>query len=297
MNNKKRISVQKHIIAVHIFIILNMCTISSILSGYAQTGPKMTITSWACYYGDNPKDLKKLEQYDLVIIEPDILHFTPPINTKTRYIGYVSIGEAERFRWYWHLIEGREFILWENEHWKDDFLIDIRSSLWQDLLLEKIIPKIINKGYSGLFFDTIDTPLYLEEIDPEKFKGSAAAVGLLIKRIREKYPQLILVSNNGLRGLKHFGAYIDIFLIEGLHTTYDFVKKNYAIADTSWSRQRTGFLDEHEHLVHGKPILVIDYMLPDQAELRKYSLQRCTQRGFLPYHTTVELNVLFDTPQ
>ncbi|MBF0431480.1 MAG: endo alpha-1,4 polygalactosaminidase [Fibrobacteria bacterium] len=257
-----------------------------------QTKNNMEVEKWACYYGEDSSSLARLEEYDLVVMEPD--HgFTPPENTRTLYVGYVSLGEAEKFRWYWKEIEGRDFILWENENWKDDYLIDIRSSEWQDFLVKRIIPKIIAKGYEGLFFDTIDTPLFLEEKDSEKFAGSAVALGTLIKRIRETFPDLVLVSNNGLRAVTHIGAYVDVFVLESMFTTYDFESKNYGKADSSWRKKRIGQINANKELFAGKPVLVIDYADPGDKALKDWSGAECKKRGFVPYHTTIDLQKLF----
>lgn len=277
---------------------LNICVTQSLYST-TMNSPKLTsqsVKKWACYYGDKPELLQKLENYNLVIMEPDIQNFTPPEKTKTSYIGYVSLGEAERFRWYWYHIEGKEFILWENKNWKDDFIIDIRSIAWQNLLIDKIIPKILKKGYHGLFFDTIDTPIYLEEKDPEKYKGSVMALGRLIYRIRKKYPDITLISNNGLRAIEHFGAYIDVFLIEGLNTTYDFNKKIYKAADVEWRNHRLSLISKNRELIKEKPVIVIDYLLQNQNKLRQLSLNICNENGLIPYHTTVDLHTLFPSP-
>ena len=281
-----------------ILFLLKFCLTQSPYSNTMNSSKKKyrSFKHWACYYGDKPELLKKLENYDLVIMEPDIENFTPPEKTKTTYIGYVSLGEAERFRWYWYHIEGKKFILWENKNWKDDFIIDIRSIEWQNLLVEKIIPRILKKGYHGLFFDTIDTPIYLEERNPKKFKGSVEALAYLIHRIRKKYPEIILISNNGLRAIEHFGTHIDIFLIEGLNTTYDFKRKKYKIADIDWRNHRLSLIHKNRELINQKPVIVIDYLLKTQNYLRNLSLNICKENGLIPYHTTVDLHSLFPSP-
>ncbi|MGD9200180.1 MAG: endo alpha-1,4 polygalactosaminidase [Chitinispirillia bacterium] len=281
-----------------IILLLKLCFNQYLYSSTMDSSKKnhQSVKNWACYYGDNPELLKKLENYNLVIMEPDIDNFTPPEKTKTTYIGYVSLGEAERFRWYWYHIEGKKFILWENKNWKDDYIIDIRSLEWQNLLVEKIIPKILKKGYQGLFFDTIDTPIYLEEKDPEKYRGSVEALADLIYRIRKKYPKITLISNNGLRAIEHFGAHIDIFLIEGLNTTYDFKRKKYKTADIDWRNHRLSLIRNNRDLIKGKPVIVIDYLLQKQDNLRNISLIICKEHGLIPYHTTVDLHSLFPSP-
>ncbi len=274
-------------------ILTIICVFGIIQCGSTKLRKSINIKKWACYYGSDSTSFPKLENYDLVVLEPDHASFTPPQNTRTLYIGYVSLGEAEKFRWYWPEIEGRDYILWENENWKDDFLIDIRSEEWQDFLIKRIIPKIINKGYEGLFFDTIDTPIFLEEKDKEKFAGSIAAMAGLIRRIRETFPELVLVSNNGIRAVEAIGPFIDIFVLESLYTTYDFSSKAYGRADSSWRDLRLDWLSIHEGVTAGKPILVIDYMKPGDKTLAGFSKQECDKHGFIPYHTTVDLHELF----
>lgn len=246
------------------------------------------VSTWACYYGHNRETLNQMEKFDLAIIEPD-QDFLPPKESKTTYIAYVSLGEVGNYRSYWKDIEHKNIILWENKNWKDAFLVDIRSYVWRDIILTKIIPEIVEKGYSGLFFDTIDTPIHLEETDPMRFRGSIDAVIELITSIRKTFPQLQLYSNNGLKIVDKFASYVDGFVLESLFTTYDFTTKEYKVVEPGWRNSRIALLQNALKSVENKNVLVIDYCKSANDTLRSYSKRECKKHGFIPYNTTIDL--------
>ncbi|MFH1760911.1 MAG: endo alpha-1,4 polygalactosaminidase, partial [bacterium] len=247
------------LLTTFLFVIISILLLSCTVF-LGKNRKSININSWACFYGEDSLNLSKLMNYDLVIMEPDISGYTPPIQGKTIYIGYISIGEAESFRWYWPQVKDSDFLLWENKNWKNDYLIDIRSGVWQDILIRQVIPHIISKGFKGLFFDTIDTPIFLEEENGQKFRGSTKALVKFIRRVRKTFPDLILISNNGLKAVSSFGKYMDLLVVESLNTTYDFQDKKYKKADLSWRNVRlnhlNNFLEKHGNM----PVLVIDYL-------------------------------------
>ncbi len=249
--------------------------------------------SWACYYGKDPEVLRNLNECHIAVVEPDISGFFPPVNSGTLFAGYVSIGEAEKFRWYWPLIENSDFIGPENENWENDFFVDIRSRKWRELLIRRIIPKILSKGYKALFFDTIDSPLFLEEKYPLKYKGCEDSLASFIAEVKETFPEIILISNNGMRAVKKIGKFFDVYCLEGLNTAYDFDTGTYNKTDENWRKKRIGFIKNNPEITSGKPVLVLDYMENKESRLREYSLIECRKHGFLPFHSEISLKEYF----
>ena len=50
-------------------------------------------------------------------------------------------------------------------------IVDVRSDVWRNLLLNDIIPSILKNGYQGIFLDTLDSAEALERQDPVKSKA------------------------------------------------------------------------------------------------------------------------------
>ncbi|MFH0919156.1 MAG: endo alpha-1,4 polygalactosaminidase [Fibrobacterota bacterium] len=267
-----------------------------LLSGCAffrNSHKPLRIQRWACYYGSDSTLLSQLPRYDLVVVEPDHAGVKPPADAKTLYAAYLSIGEAEKFRWYWSEVERMDgVVLYQNGNWKDDWFVDIRKAAWQDFLITRVIPKIIDQGYRGLFFDTIDSPLFLEADDPRKFSGSADAVTAFVKRVRETFPDLILISNNGLAILNRIAPYVNALTVESLNTTFRFSDKQYLRTPSELRNQRLQWLANAAETLRGKPVLVIDYMAPGQHDLADYSRTECARLGFIPFQAEIGLHSL-----
>ena len=77
-------------------------------------------------------------------------------------LGYLSVGEADRNRREADGVRGQGFLVEPNPDWPDNVRVDIRDPRWQELLLEREVPRLLARGFDGLMLDTIDTAPYLE---------------------------------------------------------------------------------------------------------------------------------------
>ncbi|PKK89661.1 MAG: hypothetical protein CVV64_13365 [Candidatus Wallbacteria bacterium HGW-Wallbacteria-1] len=181
---------------------------------------------YVCYYGPETTELKNCS---LAILEPANWN-RKAINLlkadQISVIGYCSIGEAaeteaaELFRNHgqtWGLDLDGNGNADLNGIWKSVYG-DSRSQIWRDHVLKKI-DKLLNMGFQGVFLDTIDTC----DLSPEQ----PLAMAGLIREIRYRNPDIILIGNRG------FGAYradpailndkvIDGVMFECFTTIHDF---------------------------------------------------------------------------
>ncbi|MBU0650464.1 endo alpha-1,4 polygalactosaminidase [bacterium] len=75
-------------------------------------------------------------------------------------ICYISIGEAEDYRWYWKNISGNEIFLdKENKNWPGNYKVKYWEKEWQDVIL-KYLDTIISQGFEGVYLDIIDAYEY-----------------------------------------------------------------------------------------------------------------------------------------
>ncbi|PKD16975.1 hypothetical protein APR41_05925 [Salegentibacter salinarum] len=83
-------------------------------------------------------------------------------------IAYMSIGEAEDYRFYWEERWSSEYPNWlveENPDWKGNFKVEYWNQDWKDLIYENnnaYLSKIINAGFDGVYLDIIDGYQYFE---------------------------------------------------------------------------------------------------------------------------------------
>lgn len=278
----------------YIIIPILVIALGIVLYGFLKSKKKRL--NWVVYYGTQLKE-SQYDNIDWAIVDPDSTYPKKySDDLKTKFIAYLSVGEAESYRSYWQDIDRRSVIVKKNPNWPDNFLVDIRAPAWQDLLIHKLIPEYIKRGFQGVMLDTIDTPIYLEDMYPQKFKGSKKALLDLIVTIREKFPEILIIPNNGLPHLKDFGHLIDGILVEDLYTRYDFQKKQVFETPVEDEKAKEKFLDTFLKL-EKKPVLNILYNDNAEESVTEKGIQKSNAKGYLWYVTKLNLMSLGEVNQ
>ncbi len=193
-------------------------------------------------------------QYNLLIIEPD--HYSKTevdsLNSSSnKLIAYVTLGEVDRNRWYYPLLEERGF-LGVNEHWDSPYL-NLADSTTRAILLEKVVPNIMSKGFDGLFLDTVDDVApYTERSHLQPHMVD------IITRLRKNYPDAFIVQNAGLFLLDKTHSLIDAVLIEDVATSYNFEDQSYNLKSLDAYREKVKRIDKYASLFK-KPFLIVDF--------------------------------------
>jgi cysteinyl-tRNA synthetase len=132
---------------------------------------------------DNKEDfLLALQETDYDIILIDLFYNDTPLTAddisslKTKanggsrlVIAYMSIGEAEDYRYYWNnswLVGSPEWLEAENPDWEGNYKVRYWSEEWQALIYgdeDAYLDKIIDAGFDGVYLDIIDAFEYFEE--------------------------------------------------------------------------------------------------------------------------------------
>lgn len=124
---------------------------------------------YGVFIGIGRKDIKKLKDYQTVIIDAE--HFTKADIKKLKKAGktvytYLSIGSLEDYRSYYkaykHLAISK-YDGWEGEEW-----VDVSDKAWQKLMLKRA-KEFKNKGVDGFFLDNAD--VYYQYKEPRIYKG------------------------------------------------------------------------------------------------------------------------------
>ncbi len=88
---------------------------------------------------------------------------------KRLVIAYMSIGEAEDYRYYYP--KSPEIADWldrENPNWKGNYFVKYWRSAWQRIIFgdaNSYLDKIIAMGFDGVYLDTLDTYQYYEDVE------------------------------------------------------------------------------------------------------------------------------------
>jgi polysaccharide biosynthesis protein PelA len=210
--------------------------------------------------------------------------------------GYLSAGEAERNRAYFSAIP-QHLLLDENPNWPGSFYADVRRPEWRALMLDRLLPELLARGFQGVFLDTLDNPPFLEARDPRRFAGMTAAAAELVLAMRARYPRLPIMLNRAYELHAAAGEAVDIVLAESLLGGYDFSRRSYVPVDAEgvrWGMARIGELQRAHPRVR---VFTLDYWDPaDLAGIRRlYSTQR--RHGFVPYVATIDLHRIVPEPR
>ena len=119
--------------------------------------------------------------YDLILIDlffNDGTEFTSSevnqLRTKSNggsrlVVCYMSIGEAENYRYYWQsswLQNPPSFLKEENPDWEGNYKVEYWNSNWQQLIFGSetaYLDKVLSAGFDGVYLDIIDAYEYFEE--------------------------------------------------------------------------------------------------------------------------------------
>jgi polysaccharide biosynthesis protein PelA len=248
------------------------------------------------YYSDKAPFFD-FNPYSLIIFDSDFHpEITPLLEREKIILGYLSLGEVERYRFYYQEALDAGLLLEENKNWPHSFMVDVRNPLWAKIVIEKIIPSILTEKFKGLFFDTLDNALFLEEKDPVKYKGMVQAAGELVEAIRRHYPNIYLMTNRAYFLLPDIGDKINSILAESVYTSYDFKKKKYFFVEEKEYKETVSTLKKITQKHKNLTVYSLDYWYPEKKEEIKKIYKKERENGFIPYVGTIHLDVIVHEP-
>ncbi len=115
--------------------------------------------------------------YDLIIIDAFFKKKLVTVDKFLRFkqngkkrlvIAYMSIGEAEIYRYYWNKTWKKNKPPWifdENPEWPGNFKVAYWHPLWKSIIYkspDSYVKKIITSGFDGVYLDIIDAYEYFE---------------------------------------------------------------------------------------------------------------------------------------
>jgi polysaccharide biosynthesis protein PelA len=252
--------------------------------------PLAGVRTWAVYYAAAPEAAADLARFDVVVLDP---HAHPPLPLVKRHgsllLTYVSLGEVNTNHPEYAAIAGEPWVLSPNPSWPDARRLDVRAPAYERWLLDRVVPGALAGPVNGLFLDTADTALDLEQADPRRFKGAARALERVLAEMKRRHPRALLMINGGLPIAERLPTVLDAVALESIWTDYDFKAKAYRVRPADEAESRALLLNRVVAL--GLPVFTLEYTAADRgapwpAEL----IQRSRARGFIPYVSTIGLD-------
>lgn len=240
---------------------------------------------WAVYYGDEAAP-ELFSPYRLVVLDsaahPDIEATKQHVGS---VLGYVSIAEVDITH---DPADAPATLIEKNPLWNSQ-LVDIRQRDWQDYILNKKVPAVLAKGFDGVMLDTIDSALYLEEKDPQRFAGMKESAIYLVKAMRHRHPNMKIMVNRGIAIWPEIAKDVNFILAESTYTLTDLAARKPHLQSDDAYRQYLEKLAEAKTYNKKLKIYTLDYwdMNDTKGVLHIYDVQR--SQGFVPYVTTPDL--------
>ncbi len=256
------------------------------------------------------------------------------IENKMTPIAYISIGEAENYRFYWEKswVEKKDnsqltsnapkWLGHTNPDWEGNYKVRYWDTDWRDTIVKPYLDKIIAQGFSGVYLDIIDgfeywadRETYTREMenrleddpfDDEKdaAKRMIAFVHWIAQYCRKHSPlgqDFLIFPQNGESLLAHDedGSYLETVSGIGVEDVWYMGKEKLPQRTVS---ERLHFLNKF--LEKGKQILSVDYVdtgdRKSQANLRRIKayVNLCQAQGFSCYagREDAELNIINRIP-
>ncbi len=276
-----------------------------------QTDSTLHVANWAYQLQDADPDEIAHAGFQLVVIDysrdgSTAGEYTAAEIQRLRDAGviplaYLSIGEAEDYRFYWQPQWDTNPPVWlgkENPEWEGNYPVHYWHPEWKSIL-HRYLDKIIEQGFAGVYLDRIDSFEYWS--DPHNGEDTllseqAAATQMialiteLARYVRSKVaipfyiiPQngerILAYDTDSLLSLVSGWAAEDLFY-NGLH--------RWDTDDSLWiASYRLPFLDHIRNW--GKPILSVDYVDDgsgysgqNRHRIDDYR-QRAQAKGYIPY--------------
>lgn len=163
---------------------------------------KNKISQYAVYYGYGHHEA--LSYNDMVIVEPkaqDLASLKVLRQYGAQVLAYVSVMEVSKEEAAELLLEDRDLIVTSDGtpevNSYGNYKVDFRSDKWHQHLISQITKLCKTYQYDGLFLDTVgnlESAHIIARYNYELHKAYRA----LLKEIREIFPDILIIQNNGL---------------------------------------------------------------------------------------------------
>ncbi len=262
--------------------------------------PPYGIDDWAYYLQDISIDSILQSGFDMVVMDysrdgTQEGEFSSREISQIRERGivplaYLSIGEAEDYRFYWDTTWYESPPPWlgpENPRWPGNYAVRYWDEGWRNIVLE-YLDRIIGQGFAGIYLDKVDEFEYWADSLGEE--EAAGRMLVFIREISEYVRQragdsFIILLQNGERIVEWddgtLGDFISGWAVEDLF--YD----GTAPTDSQWVEERMKYL--RPFVQKGAMVLVVDYV--DDAgghdgenlyRIRDFT-ERSMDAGLIPY--------------
>ncbi|WP_165147238.1 MJ1477/TM1410 family putative glycoside hydrolase [Marinitoga sp. 38H-ov] len=240
---------KKEIIDVPVIYQINGSNIENIISNYR---PKFLIID----YSKDGTEKFKFTSNDINILK----------NKGITPLAYLSIGEAEDYRYYWKNEWYKNPPIWlykENPNWAGNYKVKYWHDDWKNIIFN-YLDKIIEQGFSGVYLDLIDSYIFWSNNGYDITYTASEMIKFVIEiaeYARKKNPVFLIVPQNGEDILDYDYNHKYLYTISGIGIEslfYLYNKKN----EDKYINSRLDYILKIKS--YGKFVLVTDYIYDPQ---------------------------------
>ncbi len=190
-------------------------------------------------------------------------------------LAYLSIGEAEDYRFYWHhdwMSSPPGWLLAENPDWPGNYAVRYWDPQWQAMIFGgpgSYLDTIISAGFDGVYLDRIDAFDVADAEVPraDRLRRMAEFVSALAGYGRSKVPGFLIVGQNGEELLAD-RSYASV--IDGLGKEDLFFGLDGDGVPNSNAELRASLTPIQRFQASGKPVFLVEYVdTPDALALAR----------------------------
>jgi cysteinyl-tRNA synthetase len=192
-----------------------------------------------------------------------------PDGSRRIVLAYMSIGEAENYRWYWPQ-RSSAWLGAENREWRGNYAVRFWHPDWQAIIFD-YTDKIIAAGFDGVYLDKVDQ---FEDLGHQD--EMVAFVERISQRAKSQRPEFLVVSQNGdaLIPDPKFRRAIDAFAREDL-----LYGENSDGARNDADSIRESVRRLKMLAAEGKPVFVVEY--PRNADQAQKAVREIGEHNFI----------------
>lgn len=250
--------------------------------------------NWLAYYGKQAADF---QPFDPIVLDADIHPDLAPWKSIKTLLGYLSVGEIASTRPYFKDARAAGVLISQDPNNPGAWYVDVRKAAWRDMLINTIIPSILNQGFKGLLLDTLDASIYLERVNPIAYRGMIDAAVNLVFCIHNAFPQAKLMLSDAYPILNRVGGYIDYALGNTVLTWYDPKSELYYYTTREMYESAVSYLRNAKVLFPSLTLMSLDYWNPNDPYTITQIYRRERQNGFRPYVGPARLQQIVLEPQ
>jgi uncharacterized protein (TIGR01370 family) len=231
----------------------------------------------------------RLAPYDLVVVDGELTSRATVAKLRDQgsvVLGYLSVGTIEPFRSWYRLL--KPFRLRSRFEEFGEFYARLRAPRYRRLIRRRIAPRILRKGFDGLFLDNTD----MVETHPRQRRGMRKLVRKLAGLVHSRGD--LLFAQNGEGSIKPLLRFYDGWNREDVTWTYSFAKGRYVHRTAVNVQRAIAALEDIGQA--GLLVTSTDYTKAgDQAAFDESVANACSA-GAVPFVSNITLTRIPATP-